>query len=174
MVLCNFFKTFSHLLSSLVLMTCHRARQGSYQRLHFKDEKAYAQRGCTWGRSRQEAAKLAFNLGLLDNNDGEEEEMTAGVIYWDLAICQALYPPGAQTEESAYSVGELGSIPGLGRPPGEGRGYPLQYSCPENSMDRGACWATVQSTGLQRVGHNWVTNTFTFFTLITHLVTFKK
>ena len=39
---------------------------------------------------------------------------------------------------SAYNVGDPGSIPGLGRSPGEGNGYPLQYSCLENSMDRGA------------------------------------
>ena len=39
-------------------------------------------------------------------------------------------------------AGDLGSIPGLGRFPGEGNGYPLQYSCLENSMDRGAWWAT--------------------------------
>ena len=38
---------------------------------------------------------------------------------------------------------DAGSIPGLGRPPGEGHGNPLQYSCLENSMDRGAWWATV-------------------------------
>ena len=37
--------------------------------------------------------------------------------------------------ESAYNVGDLGSIPGLGRSPGEGKGYPLQYSGLENSMD---------------------------------------
>ena len=36
------------------------------------------------------------------------------------------------------NVGDLGSIPGLGTSPGEGSGYPLQYSCLENSMDRGA------------------------------------
>ena len=40
-------------------------------------------------------------------------------------------------------AGDLGSTPGLGRSPGEGNGYPLQYSCLENSMDRGAWWATV-------------------------------
>ena len=45
-------------------------------------------------------------------------------------------------EESACNVGDLGSIPGLGRSPGEGNGYPLQYSM-ENSMDRGAWQATV-------------------------------
>ena len=44
---------------------------------------------------------------------------------------------------SAYNAGDLGLIPGLGRSPGEGNGNPLQYSCLENSMDRGAWWATV-------------------------------
>ena len=38
---------------------------------------------------------------------------------------------------------DVGSIPGLGRSPEGGNGNPLQYSCPENSMDRGAWWATV-------------------------------
>ena len=40
-------------------------------------------------------------------------------------------------------AGDLGSIPGLGRCPGEGHGNPFQYSCLENSMDRGSWWATV-------------------------------
>ena len=45
----------------------------------------------------------------------------------------------AQTvKASAYSAGDLGSIPGLERSPGEGNGYPLQYSCLENPMDGGA------------------------------------
>ena len=44
---------------------------------------------------------------------------------------------------SAYNVGDLGSIPGLGISPGEGNGNPLQYSCLENPMDRGAWQATV-------------------------------
>ena len=46
-------------------------------------------------------------------------------------------------KESACNVGDMGLIPGLGRPSGEGNGNPLQYSCLENSMDRGAWWATV-------------------------------
>ena len=45
-------------------------------------------------------------------------------------------------EESACNVGDLGSIPGLGRFPGGRHGNPLQYSCLENPMDRGAWWAT--------------------------------
>ena len=50
----------------------------------------------------------------------------------------------------AYNAGELGSIPGLGRSTGEGNGNPLQYSCLENPMDRGAWQATVH-----RVAKSW-------------------
>ena len=46
-------------------------------------------------------------------------------------------------KESACNVGDLGSVPGLGRSLGEGNGYPLQHSGLENSMDKGAWWATV-------------------------------
>ena len=44
---------------------------------------------------------------------------------------------------SAEAIGDVGSIPGLGRSPREGNGNPLQYSCLENPMDRGAWWVTV-------------------------------
>ena len=50
---------------------------------------------------------------------------------------------GSDDKESPCIEGDLGSIPGLGRSPGEGTGYPLQYSGLENPMDRGAWWATV-------------------------------
>ena len=50
---------------------------------------------------------------------------------------------GSDGKESAHNAGDPGSIPGLERSPGEGNGYPLQYSCLKNSMDRGAWWATV-------------------------------
>ena len=46
-------------------------------------------------------------------------------------------------KESACNAGDLGLIPGSGRSPGEGHGNQLQYYCLENSMDRGAQWATV-------------------------------
>ena len=45
------------------------------------------------------------------------------------------FPCGLAGKESTYNVGDLGSIPGLGRSPGEGKGYPLQYSGLENSMN---------------------------------------
>ena len=44
---------------------------------------------------------------------------------------------------NAGDAGGVGSVPGAGRSPGEGNGYPLQYSCLENSMDRTAWWDTV-------------------------------
>ena len=50
---------------------------------------------------------------------------------------------GSDGKESACNVGDLGSIPVLGRSPGEGNDYPLEYSDLENSMDRGAWEATV-------------------------------
>ena len=53
------------------------------------------------------------------------------------------FPGGSDGKASVYNAGDLGSIPGSGRSPGEGNGNPLQYSCPENQMDRGAWWATV-------------------------------
>ena len=53
------------------------------------------------------------------------------------------FPGGSEGKESACSIGHEGSIPGLGRSPEEGNGYPLQYSCLGNSMDAGAWQATV-------------------------------
>ena len=53
------------------------------------------------------------------------------------------FPGGSEVKASACNVGDLGSIPGLGRSPGEGNGNPLQYPCLENLMDRGAWWAAV-------------------------------
>ena len=53
------------------------------------------------------------------------------------------FPGGSEVKASARNAGDLGSIPGLGKSPGEGNGNPLQYSCLENPMDGGAWQATV-------------------------------
>ena len=53
------------------------------------------------------------------------------------------FPGGSDSGESACNAGDPGLIPGSGRSPGKGHGSPFQYSCPENLVDRGACWATV-------------------------------
>ena len=65
------------------------------------------------------------------------------------------FPCSSLNKESACHAGDPGLNPGLGRFPGEGNGNPLQYSCLENPMDRGAWWAIVQ--GATRVGHDLVT-----------------
>ena len=57
---------------------------------------------------------------------------------------------GSDSKESTCNAGDLGQIPGLGRSPAERNGNPLQYSCLENAMDRGASWATVHG-----VAKNW-------------------
>ena len=67
---------------------------------------------------------------------------------------QGDFPGGSDGKESACNAGDPGSIPGLGRSPGERNGNPLQYSYLENSIDRGAWWTTLQSMGSQRVGHD--------------------
>ena len=57
------------------------------------------------------------------------------ILYFTIAIFLKGFPCGSADKESTCSVADLGSIPGLGRSPGEGKGYPLQYSGLENSMD---------------------------------------
>ena len=56
----------------------------------------------------------------------------------DLWLKMLGFPGGSDGKASAYNVGDPGLIPGSGRSPGEGNGNPLQYSCLENPMDRGA------------------------------------
>ena len=59
-------------------------------------------------------------------------------------------PCGSDVKESACNAGDLGSIPVLGRSPGEGHGNSLQYSCLEKSTDRGAWWAAVHGIAKSR------------------------
>ena len=60
------------------------------------------------------------------------------------------FPGGSEVKASACNAGDLGSIPGSGRSPGEGNGNPLQYSCLGNPMDRGAWWTTVHGVAKSR------------------------
>ena len=65
-------------------------------------------------------------------------------VYYETLLCQG-FPGGTMVKNWPANAGnarDMGSIPGLGRSPGEGNGNPLQYSCLENPMDRGAWWAT--------------------------------
>ena len=80
-------------------------------------------------------------------------------LWGDTVFAHRHYLPGlpgsSDGKESACNAGDPGSIPRLGSSPAEENGSPLQYSCLENSMDRGARQATFH--GMQRVGHYWAT-----------------
>ena len=64
-----------------------------------------------------------------------------------------IFPGGSESQESACNARDPGSIPGLGRSPGEENEYPLQYSSLENPMDRGFS-GRLWSVGSQRVRHD--------------------
>ena len=74
------------------------------------------------------------------------------------------FPGGSEFKASFCNAGDLGSIPGSGRSPGEGNGNPLQYSCLENPMDVGAWWATVH--GVVKSRTRLSDFTFTFYVSI--------
>ena len=81
------------------------------------------------------------------------------------------FPGGSEVKASACNVGDPGSIPGLGRSPGEGNGNPLQYSCLENPMDGGAWSAAVHG-----VATSWAQlSAFTFtFKKVSKIITEDK
>ena len=81
------------------------------------------------------------------------------LMYWGASMLGACFPGGSDGKASACNVGDLGSISGLGRSPGEGNGNLLQYCCLENSMDGGIWWATVHGVTKSRT---WLSN-FTFY-----------
>ena len=76
--------------------------------------------GGAWRATVHRLARVGHNLATKPSNH-----------QWD-------FPGGSDGKMLAYRVGDPGSIPGLGRSPGEGNGSPLLYSCLENPMDRGA------------------------------------
>ena len=83
----------------------------------------------TWIQSQ----KWQNDLGLFSSQAVQYHSNTS--------LCPNLgFPGGSDGKVSAHNAGDPGSIPGLGRSPGEGNGNPLQYSCLENSMDGGAWW----------------------------------
>ena len=64
------------------------------------------------------------------------------------------FPGSSNGKGSAYNAGDPGSVSGLGKSPEEGNGNPLQYSCLENSKDRGAWWATVRGVAKSQTNCN--------------------
>ena len=92
-------------------------------------------------------------LNFMLNFDSDSVFQYVGKIIQSFPSFSVSPPCSSDGKESAYNTRDSGWIPRTGRSPGEGNGNPLQYSCLENPMDRGAWWAN-KSTGSQRVGHN--------------------
>ena len=69
---------------------------------------------------------------------------------WFFLVSKVSFPAGSDGKESTCSAGDLGSIPGSGRSPGEGNGNPLQYPCLVNSTDRGTWQPTVRGVTKSR------------------------
>ena len=69
--------------------------------------------------------------------------LNSDLLFFKFSVCSLGFPGGSDVKESACNAGDPGSISGSGRSSEEKNGYPLQYSCLENSIDRGAWWATV-------------------------------
>ena len=81
----------------------------------------------------------------------------------DLICITLTFPGGSDGKESPCTEGDLGSIPGLGRSPGEGNDYPLQYSCLENPQGQRSLAGC--SPWVRRVRHDWATSLSTFSTV---------
>ena len=80
------------------------------------------------------------------------------------------FPCSSVSKESAYSTGEPGSIPGLGRSPGEGNGNPLQYPCLENLMDREAWWAALHGIAESGTTEQLTLTIYTWASLVAQTV----
>ena len=95
--------------------------------------------------------------------------------FWGFLYLQVFqtsgFPDGSDGKASACNAGDLGSIPGLGRSPGEGNGNPLQYSCLENPMDGGAWWATVHRVTKSRI---WLSDFTHSLCILEHLYYFNR
>ena len=83
---------------------------------------------------------------------------------WAINILRG-FPGTWDSKESACNAGDVGSIPGWGRSPGEGKGNQLQYSCLENSTDKDVWWATVHGV-TKESDNDWAINVSFFFLIL--------
>ena len=84
------------------------------------------------------------------------------------------FPGDSVVKNSSVSAEDSGSVSGSGRSPGEGNGYPLQYSCLKNPMDRWGCWAVVHGVTKESDTTEWLNNNdgdkLKFKSLVNHLL----
>ena len=79
-----------------------------------------------------------YPRAVLHNRRSHCDEQNKQIKVWFFFNEVVDFPGGSDGKASVYNAEDLGSIPGLGRSPGEGNGNPLQYYCLENPVDRGA------------------------------------
>ena len=119
--------------------------------------------------SSQQAIQIVGSIGhsMLLTEHWKNSRMTLNLTEW---CCLKIhrpsfylgFPGGSEVKASACNTGDLGSIPGSGRSPGEGYSNPLQYSCLVNPMDGGAWWATVHGVTKSQTWLSDFSFTFTF------------
>ena len=102
-----------------------------------------------WAFSRQRCSRPCAPAPSSDSQNDAQHPMLALTVAGFNGHATLGFPSGSDDKESACKAGDLGFIPGSGRSPKEGKGYPLQYSCLENPMDRGAWRATYSPWGLK-------------------------
>ena len=110
-------------------LSCDQGAKGSRMKFTYWEERmeAWQLSGPWWLHWTANQSRAGYSIKLYS------------LLYKILEVfCQVGFPDGSVGKASACIAGDLGLIPGLGRSPGEGNGNPLQYSCLENSMDRGA------------------------------------
>ena len=113
----------------------------------------------TWARKQQEMTQ--YHCQPVANVEGERVTNTLASLLLPsdlLLVLSISFPHSLVGQESAWNVGDIKDtvwIPGLGRSPGRGHGYSLQYSCLEIPMNRGTGWARVHGVTKSRVGHDW-------------------
>ena len=130
-------------LPAILLLGCARSCQSSFSPLQLWDQITHL-----GPKQHKERTEKSFNCLLKtfpDESYNGRVGCTSGFWVW---------------KESACNAGDLRSILGSGRSPGEGNGNPLQYSCLENPMDREAWQATVHGVANESDATEWVTHTF--------------
>ena len=163
-------RTTSDLCPETLLLTTARPFQDSeqYPSLHHPSSH-------TWTQTHMQTRLLAIKdlkaketlkyLGLTRMHRSSKSKVNSATGKWikKAIVANNGFPGGSDIEESAYNARDLQLIPRSGRSPGEGNDNPLQYSCLENPMDRGAWWTTVH--GMVK-SQTWLTLLLQLLTII--------
>ena len=111
--------------------------------------------------------KKEWNNAIFSNMDATQDHYTK----WSKKerqrqILDDITYGGSEVKASAFNAGDLGSIPGSGRSPGEGNGNPLQYSCLQNPITRGAWQITVHRVAQNRARQKWLSMKHTRYNMV--------